>query len=65
LSSQIEGATTVNGVIIVNKKAHYLDVAMLRLETAIAIKDQTKASENYIDADTTKKTAFDNAIIQS
>ncbi|MDA5420733.1 DUF1542 domain-containing protein, partial [Staphylococcus aureus] len=41
------------------------DGAMQRLETAIANKDQTKASENYIDADPTKKTAFDNAIIQA
>nr|WP_228764901.1 DUF1542 domain-containing protein [Staphylococcus aureus] len=38
---------------------------MQRLESAIANKDQTKASENYIDADPTKKTAFDNAITQA
>ncbi|SPZ99824.1 Erythrocyte membrane binding protein [Staphylococcus aureus] len=29
------------------------------------IKNQTKASENYIDADPTNKTAFDNAITQA
>ena len=34
------------------------------LQSAIANKDQTKASENYIDADPTNKTAFDNAISQ-
>ncbi len=55
LTSQIEGATTVNGVNSVKTKAQDLDGAMQRLETAIANKDQTKASENYIDADPTKK----------
>ncbi|HHW6921483.1 TPA: hyperosmolarity resistance protein Ebh, partial [Staphylococcus aureus] len=65
LTSQIEGATTVNGVNSVKTKAQDLDGAMQRLESAIANKDQTKASENYIDADPTKKTAFDNAIIQA
>ncbi|HEK6720248.1 TPA: hyperosmolarity resistance protein Ebh, partial [Staphylococcus aureus] len=65
LTSQIEGATTVNGVNGVKTKAQVLDGAMQRLESAIANKDQTKASENYIDADPTKKTAFDNAIAQA
>lgn len=65
LTSQIEGATTVNGVNGVKTKAQDLDGAMQRLESAIANKDQTKASENYIDADPTKKTAFDNAITQA
>ncbi|MCD0827274.1 GA module-containing protein, partial [Staphylococcus aureus] len=65
LTSQIEGATTVNGVNSVKTKAQDLDGAMQRLESAIANKDQTKASENYIDADPTKKTAFDNAITQA
>ncbi|SUK03503.1 extracellular matrix binding protein [Staphylococcus aureus] len=65
LTSQIEGATTVNGVNGVKTKAQDLDGAMQRLESAIANKDQTKASENYIDAYPTKKTAFDNAITQA
>lgn len=65
LTTQIEGATTVNGVNGVKTKAQDLDGAMQRLESAIANKDQTKASENYIDADPTKKTAFDNAITQA
>lgn len=65
LTSQIEGATTVNGVNGVKTKAQDLDGAMQRLESAIANRDQTKASENYIDADPTKKTAFDNAITQA
>lgn len=65
LTSQIEGATTVKGVNGVKTKAQDLDGAMQRLESAIANKDQTKASENYIDADPTKKTAFDNAITQA
>ncbi len=65
LTSQIEGATTVNGVNSVKTKAQDLDGAMQRLESAIANKDQTEASENYIDADPTKKTAFDNAITQA
>ncbi len=65
LTSQIEGATTVNGVNGVKTRAQDLDNAMQRLESAIANKDQTKASENYIDADPTKKTAFDNAITQA
>ncbi|HDV4306006.1 TPA: hyperosmolarity resistance protein Ebh, partial [Staphylococcus aureus] len=65
LTSQIEGATTVNGVNGVKTKAQDLDGAMQRLESAIANKDQTRASENYIDADPTKKTAFDNAITQA
>lgn len=65
LTSQIEGATTVNGVNGVKTRAQDLDNAMQRLELAIANKDQTKASENYIDADPTKKTAFDNAITQA
>ena len=65
LTSQIEGATTVNGVNSVKTKAQDLDGAMQRLESAIANKDQTKASENYIDADPTKKIAFDNAITQA
>ncbi len=65
LTSQIEGATTVNGVNSVKTKAQDLDGTMQRLESAIANKDQTKASENYIDADPTKKTAFDNAITQA
>ncbi|SHC44932.1 cell wall associated fibronectin-binding protein [Staphylococcus aureus] len=65
LTSQIEGATTVNRVNGVKTKAQDLDGAMQRLESAIANKDQTKASENYIDADPTKKTAFDNAITQA
>ncbi|HDE6158823.1 TPA: GA module-containing protein, partial [Staphylococcus aureus] len=65
LTSQIEGVTTVNGVNGVKTKAQDLDGAMQRLESAIANKDQTKASENYIDADPTNKTAFDNAITQA
>ncbi len=65
LTSQIEGATTVNGVNGVKTKAQDLDGAMQRLQSAIANKDQTKASENYIDADPTNKTAFDNAITQA
>lgn len=65
LTSQIEGATTVNGVNGVKTKAQDLDGAMQRLQSAIANKDQTKASENYIDADPTKKTTFDNAITQA
>lgn len=65
LTSQIEGATTVNGVNGVKTKAQDLDGAVQRLQSAIANKDQTKASENYIDADPTKKTAFDNAITQA
>ncbi|HEB2319876.1 TPA: GA module-containing protein, partial [Staphylococcus aureus] len=65
LTSQIEGATTVNGVNGVKTKAQDLDGAMQRLQSAIANKDQTKANENYIDADPTKKTAFDNAITQA
>ncbi len=65
LTSQIEGATTANGVNGVKTKAQDLDGAMQRLQSAIANKDQTKASENYIDADPTKKTAFDNAITQA
>lgn len=65
LTLQIEGATTVNGVNGVKTKAQDLDGAMQRLQSAIANKDQTKASENYIDADPTNKTAFDNAITQA
>lgn len=65
LTSQIEGATTVNGVNGVKTKAQDLDGAMQRLQSAIANKDQTKASENYIDADPNNKTAFDNAITQA
>lgn len=65
LTSQIEGATTVNGVNGVKTKAQDLDGAMQRLQSAIENKDQTKASENYIDADPPKKTAFDNAITQA
>ncbi|HBI0874822.1 TPA: hyperosmolarity resistance protein Ebh, partial [Staphylococcus aureus] len=65
LTSQIEDATTVNGVNGVKTKAQDLDGAMQRLQSAIANKDQTKANENYIDADPTKKTAFDNAITQA
>ncbi|WP_460922820.1 FIVAR domain-containing protein, partial [Staphylococcus aureus] len=42
-----------------------LDGSMQRLPSAIAYKDQTKATENYIDADPTKKTAFDNSITQA
>ncbi|MBE2142418.1 GA module-containing protein, partial [Staphylococcus argenteus] len=65
LTTQIDGATTVNGVNGVKTKAQDLDNAMQRLQSAIANKDQTKASENYIDADPTKKSAFDNAITQA
>ncbi len=65
LTSQIEDATTVNGVNGLKTKAQDLDGAMQRLQSAIANKDQTKANENYIDADPTKKTAFDNAITQA
>ncbi|HDD6776176.1 TPA: hyperosmolarity resistance protein Ebh, partial [Staphylococcus aureus] len=65
LTSQIEDATTVNGVNGVKTKAQDLDGAMQRLESAIVNKDKTKASENYIDADPTKKTAFDNAITEA
>lgn len=65
LTTQIDGATTVNGVNGVKTKAQDLDNAMQRLQSAIANKDQTKASENYIDADPTKKSAFDNAVTQA
>ncbi|RZH89738.1 GA module-containing protein, partial [Staphylococcus aureus] len=51
----------VNGV---KTKAQNLDGAMQRLQSAIANKYQTKATENYIDAYPTKKTALDNAIKQ-
>ena len=65
LTSQIEGATTVNGVNSVKTKAQDLDGAMQRLETAIANKDQIKGSENYHDADPDKQTAYDNAVTKA
>ncbi|KMS09679.1 hypothetical protein FE69_15595, partial [Staphylococcus aureus] len=58
-------ATIGNGVNGVKTKAEDLDGAMQRLQSAKANKDQSKASENSIDADPTNKTAFDNAITQA
>ncbi|WP_415918579.1 DUF1542 domain-containing protein [Staphylococcus warneri] len=62
LRNQINHAATVAEVNEVKNKAQALNQAMSQLQQAIANKDQTLASQNYLDADSDKKTAYTNAV---
>lgn len=62
LTNQINSGTTVAGVHTVQSNANTLDQAMNTLRQSIANKDATKASEDYVDANHDKQTAYNNAV---
>ncbi|HDC9081120.1 TPA: hyperosmolarity resistance protein Ebh [Staphylococcus aureus] len=62
LTNQINSGTTVAGVHTVQSNANTLDQAMNTLRQSIANNDATKASEDYVDANNDKQTAYNNAV---
>lgn len=62
LKQQVQNATTVAGVNNVKQTAQDLNQAMTQLKQGIADKDQTKANGNFVNADTDKQNAYNNAV---
>lgn len=62
ITGQIDNATLVTGVQSVKDNATNLDNAMNQLRNSIANKDEVKASQPYVDADTDKQNAYNTAV---
>lgn len=62
VTGQIDNATLVAGVQSVKDNATNLDNAMNQLRNSIANKDEVKASQPYVDADTDKQNAYNTAV---
>lgn len=62
ITGQIDSATQVTGVQSVKDNATNLDNAMNQLRNSIANKDEVKASQPYVDADTDKQNAYNTAV---
>ncbi|WP_424842390.1 hyperosmolarity resistance protein Ebh [Staphylococcus pasteuri] len=62
LTNEINSASTVDGVNQVKTTAQNLNSAMQQLQQAIANKDETLNSQNYLDANTDKKNAYTGAV---
>ncbi len=62
LTTKIDQATTVAGVEAVSNTGTQLNTAMANLQNGINDKTNTLASENYLDADSDKKTAYTQAV---
>lgn len=62
LTTKIDQATTVAGVEAVSNTGTQLNAAMANLQNGINDKAHTLASENYHDADSDKKTAYNQAV---
>ncbi|MCP8588015.1 hypothetical protein NMF07_18495, partial [Acinetobacter baumannii] len=61
-SKQITQATLVPTVNAIQQAATTLNDAMTQLKQGIADKDQTKANGNFVNADTDKQNAYNNAV---
>ncbi|KEK62307.1 GA module family protein [Staphylococcus aureus 1801-1 2011] len=62
LKQQVDAAQTVANVNTIKQTAQDLNQAMTQLKQGIADKDQTKASGNFVNADTDKQNAYNNAV---
>ncbi|MGU3127160.1 hypothetical protein ACVXZZ_14890 [Staphylococcus aureus] len=61
LKQQVDAATVVN-VNTIKQTAQDLNQAMTQSKQGIADKDQTKANGNFVNADTDKQNAYNNAV---
>ncbi len=61
-NKQISQATLVPNVNAIQQSATTLNDAMTQLKQGIADKDQTKANGNFVNADTDKQNAYNNAV---
>lgn len=62
LKQQVDAAQTVANVNTIKQTAQDLNQAMTQLKQGIADKDQTKANGNFVNADTEKQNAYNNAV---
>ncbi|MQI13606.1 hypothetical protein EI037_24160, partial [Escherichia coli] len=62
LTRSIDGATTVAGVNQETAKATELNNAMHSLQNGINDEAQTKQTQKYLDAEPSKKSAYDQAV---
>nr|WP_234695458.1 DUF1542 domain-containing protein [Staphylococcus aureus] len=62
LKQQVDAAQTVANVNTIKQTAQDLNQAMTQLKQGIADKDQTKANGNFVNADTDKQNAYNNAV---
>ena len=62
LETQINDAHQIATVNDVKQNATNIDNAMANLQQAIANKDEVKRSEDYVDADTNKQSAYNQAV---
>ncbi|MBZ6511301.1 hyperosmolarity resistance protein Ebh [Staphylococcus aureus] len=62
LKQQVDAAQTVVNVNTIKQTAQDLNQAMTQLKQGIADKDQTKANGNFVNADTDKQNAYNNAV---
>lgn len=62
LKQQVDAAQTVANVDTIKQTAQDLNQAMTQLKQGIADKDQTKANGNFVNADTDKQNAYNNAV---
>lgn len=62
LKQRVDTAQTVANVNTIKQTAQDLNQAMAQLKQGIADKDQTKANGNFVNADTDKQNAYNNAV---
>ncbi|HDG6308819.1 TPA: hyperosmolarity resistance protein Ebh [Staphylococcus aureus] len=62
VKSKINAASNIAGVNTVKQQGTDLNQAMTQLKQGIADKDQTKANGNFVNADTDKQNAYNNAV---
>ncbi|EZX76656.1 extracellular matrix-binding protein ebh, partial [Staphylococcus aureus DICM09/00997-9HST2] len=62
LKQQVDAAQTVANVNTNKQTAQDLNQAMTQLKQGVADKDQTKANGNFVNADTEKQNAYNNAV---
>ncbi|WP_142301384.1 DUF1542 domain-containing protein, partial [Staphylococcus aureus] len=62
LKQQVDAAQTVANVNTIKQTAQDLNQAMTQLKQGVADKDQTKANGNFVNADTEKQNAYNNAV---
>ncbi|MBR9571250.1 DUF1542 domain-containing protein, partial [Staphylococcus aureus] len=65
LKQQVQNATTVAGVNNVKQTAQELNNAMTQLKQGIADKEQTKADGNFVNADSDKQNAYNQAVAKA
>ncbi|WKD10802.1 hypothetical protein QQG22_04155 [Staphylococcus aureus] len=65
LKQQVQNATTVAGVNNVKQTAQELNNAMTQLKQGVADKEQTKADGNFVNADSDKQNAYNQAVAKA